>query len=68
MKINQDIDIINQKLPLGLKLFCVCDGHGTNGHLVAAFIRKKLQRKLYFMIDHLKERLSGLRDLDGIND
>lgn len=49
MKINQDLDIINQKLPLGLKLFCVCDGHGTNGHLVAAFIRKKLQRKLLFL-------------------
>lgn len=68
MKINQDIDVINQKLPLGLKLFCVCDGHGTNGHLVAAFIRKKLQRKSYFMIDYLKERLAVLRDLDGLND
>jgi serine/threonine protein phosphatase PrpC len=47
MKINQDIDVINQKLPLGLKLFCVSDGHGTNGHLVAAFIRKKLQCKIF---------------------
>lgn len=36
------MDIIHQKLPHGFKLFCVCDGHGTNGHLVVSFLKKKL--------------------------
>lgn len=47
MKINQDLDIVTQKLPFGIKLFCICDGHGTNGHLVTAFIRKKLLCMLF---------------------
>jgi serine/threonine protein phosphatase PrpC len=38
-KINQDIAIVDVKLPFGLKVFGVCDGHGTNGHLVSAFIK-----------------------------
>ena len=42
IKINQDIDIIDQRLPHGVKLFCICDGHGVNGHHVSAFIKKKL--------------------------
>ena len=46
-KINQDIAIIETKLPFGLKLFCVCDGHGLNGHLVSSFIRTHLISKTY---------------------
>ena len=42
MKINQDIEIIDQKMPLGVKMFGICDGHGVNGHHVSAFIKKKL--------------------------
>lgn len=41
-KINQDIAIVEEKLPHGLKLYCVCDGHGLNGHLVTAFMRGAL--------------------------
>jgi serine/threonine protein phosphatase PrpC len=41
-KINQDIAIAETKLLFGLKLFCVCDGHGLNGHLVSAFIKANL--------------------------
>lgn len=41
-KINQDIAIVEEKLPHGLKLYCVCDGHGLNGHLVSAFIKGAL--------------------------
>jgi serine/threonine protein phosphatase PrpC len=48
MKVNQDIEIIEQKLPFGIKLFCVCDGHGVNGHHVAAFIKKKMIGTLCF--------------------
>ena len=47
-KINQDIEIIDQKLPFGVKLFCVCDGHGANGHHVSGYIRKKLIGIFYF--------------------
>jgi serine/threonine protein phosphatase PrpC len=38
-KINQDMIIIEHKLPNNLKLFCVCDGHGVNGHHVSNFIK-----------------------------
>ena len=38
-KVNQDAAIIDMKLPFGLKLFCVCDGHGLNGHNVSGFIK-----------------------------
>jgi serine/threonine protein phosphatase PrpC len=38
-KVNQDIALIDVKLPFGIKLFGVCDGHGVNGHLVSAFIK-----------------------------
>ena len=41
-KINQDIAIVENTLPHGVKLFCVCDGHGLNGHLVSAFIKQHL--------------------------
>jgi hypothetical protein len=41
-KINQDVAIIETRLPHGVKMFCVCDGHGLNGHLVSAFIRSQL--------------------------
>jgi|JI9StandDraft_1071089.scaffolds.fasta_scaffold365490_2 serine/threonine protein phosphatase PrpC len=41
-KINQDAIVIDTKLLHGLKMFCVCDGHGLNGHLVSAFIRTQL--------------------------
>lgn len=41
-KINQDIAIVEEKLPHGPKLYCVCDGHGVNGHLVSAFIKTTL--------------------------
>ena len=44
-KINQDIAIIETALPHGVKLFCVCDGHGLNGHLVSAFIKNHLISK-----------------------
>jgi len=45
-KINQDIAIIDIKLPFEVKLFCVCDGHGLNGHLVSAFIKSHLLSNL----------------------
>lgn len=41
-KINQDIAIVEEKLPHNLKLYCICDGHGLNGHLVSAFIKTAL--------------------------
>lgn len=41
-KINQDIAIVDTNLPYGVKLYCVCDGHGLNGHLVSAFIKQCL--------------------------
>jgi serine/threonine protein phosphatase PrpC len=41
-KINQDIAIIETGLPHGVKLYCVCDGHGLNGHVVSAFIKQNL--------------------------
>lgn len=41
-KINQDIAIIETNLPHSVKLYCVCDGHGLNGHLVSAFIKQNL--------------------------
>lgn len=41
-KINQDIGIMETKLPFDLKLYCICDGHGVNGHLVSAFIKTEL--------------------------
>ena len=41
-KINQDIGIVEMKMPFGIKLFGVCDGHGLNGHLVSAFIKANL--------------------------
>lgn len=41
-KINQDIVIVDQKLPHNIQIFCICDGHGSNGHLVAAFIKYRL--------------------------
>jgi len=41
-KINQDSIVIDTKLPYGIKIFCVCDGHGLNGHLVSGFIRTQL--------------------------
>ena len=41
-KINQDIAIVENTLPHGVKLYCVCDGHGLNGHLVSAFIKQFL--------------------------
>lgn len=40
-KINQDIAIM-ENLPQGVKLYCVCDGHGLNGHTVSAFIKQHL--------------------------
>lgn len=42
VKINQDAVIIDTKLPHDLKIYCVCDGHGLNGHLVSSFIRVQL--------------------------
>jgi serine/threonine protein phosphatase PrpC len=41
-KTNQDIILIDTKLPHGLKVYCVCDGHGLNGHHVSDFIRSDL--------------------------
>jgi hypothetical protein len=41
-KINQDIAIAEVRFPFGIKLFCVCDGHGLNGHLVSAYIKSHL--------------------------
>lgn len=41
-KINQDIAITESALPHGVKLYCVCDGHGLNGHLVSAYIKLNL--------------------------
>jgi serine/threonine protein phosphatase PrpC len=28
-------------------MFCVCDGHGINGHIVSAFIRSHLVSTLF---------------------
>jgi serine/threonine protein phosphatase PrpC len=44
-KINQDAAVMDVKMAHGLKMFCVCDGHGLNGHLVSAFIRVQLVSK-----------------------
>lgn len=41
-KTNQDIALVDVKLPFGVKLFGVCDGHGVNGHVVSAFIKSHL--------------------------
>lgn len=41
-KINQDIAIVEEKLLHHIKLYCICDGHGINGHLVTAFIKNVL--------------------------
>ena len=41
-KINQDTILIDTKLHFGLKVYCVCDGHGLNGHHVSAFIKAEL--------------------------
>lgn len=38
-KTNQDMAMIDVKLPFGIQLFGVCDGHGVNGHLVSFFIK-----------------------------
>ena len=37
--------IVETKLPFGLKLFAVCDGHGLNGHVVSSFIKTHLVSK-----------------------
>lgn len=42
LKTNQDVAIVETSLPHGVKLFCVCDGHGLNGHMVSAFIKNNL--------------------------
>lgn len=39
LKTNQDIAMVDVKLPFGIKWFGVCDGHGVNGHHVSAFIK-----------------------------
>ncbi len=44
-KINQDSAFIDQKLPFGLKLYCVCDGHGLNGHIVSQYIKAHMISK-----------------------
>ena len=44
-KINQDVAIVDEKLPHNIKLYCVCDGHGLNGHLVSAFLKVNLISK-----------------------
>ena len=36
---------IDQKLPFGLKLYCVCDGHGLNGHIVSQYIKAHMISK-----------------------
>lgn len=41
-KTNQDIAMVDVKLPFGIKFFGVCDGHGVNGHVVSAFIKAHL--------------------------
>lgn len=45
IKTNQDIAIIETNLPHSVRLYCVCDGHGLNGHLVSAFIKHNLISK-----------------------
>lgn len=45
-KINQDVALVELKLPFGLKLFGVFDGHGLNGHSVSAYIKVHLISKL----------------------
>ena len=47
LKINQDITIVENFHPYGIKLFCVCDGHGLNGHMVSAFIKNHLTSKYF---------------------
>jgi serine/threonine protein phosphatase PrpC len=41
-KINQDMAILESKLPFGVRLFAVCDGHGVNGHIVSSYIKVHL--------------------------
>lgn len=42
----------------GLKLYCVCDGHGLNGHLVSAFIKIHLISNIYIKLrENLKSAL-----------
>ena len=45
LKINQDIAIVEHFVPHGVRLYCVCDGHGLNGHMVSAFIKNHLISK-----------------------
>lgn len=54
IKINQDAVIAETKLPHGLKLFCVADGHGLNGHHVSEFIRTELISKAVFELSKRK--------------
>jgi hypothetical protein len=41
-KTNQDVAFASQKMMEGMKAFVVCDGHGTNGHLVSGYIKSHL--------------------------
>jgi hypothetical protein len=49
LKVNQDTAFIEQRLQFGLKCYCVCDGHGLNGHTVSAFIKTHMISK-YLLI------------------
>ena len=41
---------------MGIKLFCICGGHGTNGHHVVAFIKKRF-------LENVRKSLSKLADI-----
>jgi serine/threonine protein phosphatase PrpC len=53
-KINQDAVVIDTKLPFGLKVYCVCDGHGLNGHHVSGFIKVELISTVLFKLSKRK--------------
>lgn len=61
-KINQDAIIAETKLPHGVKLFCIADGHGLNGHHVSDFIRVELVSKAVVELSKRKSHKAAEKD------
>lgn len=60
VKINQDCAFVDQKLPFGLKCYCVCDGHGLNGHIVSSFIKTHMMSTIFLTKERtLSQRLKN---------
>lgn len=50
-KRNQDIQFLYDDFNRvkGSSFYCVCDGHGANGHLVSAFIKDNLTQNICYV-------------------